>query len=211
LPTTMMRVNSSTLAAPGPACRAPNYRLSEMLQPLRVSKMPLNAPPPRTTRFGSPLILSRVHWGRPELVCEVRFLTWTVRVELAEGHYDRYDYLPERRASMAKWGTYLDRVLAGKITEVGQRGRGDRPRGGARGRDGRSRSLRDGGVQRQRVRRRASQARLGGARACSAAAASAPRVTRRRLISARHSDHFDGRGATSLSHGNTVAPTDPVP
>jgi ATP-dependent DNA ligase len=52
-------------------------RLSEMLQPLRVSKMPLNAPPPRTTRFGSPLILSRVHWVRPELVCEVRFLTWT--------------------------------------------------------------------------------------------------------------------------------------
>ena len=28
-------------------------------------------------RFGSPLILSRVHWVRPELVAEVKFLAWT--------------------------------------------------------------------------------------------------------------------------------------
>ena len=28
-------------------------------------------------RFGSPLRLSRVHWVRPELVAEVKFLTWT--------------------------------------------------------------------------------------------------------------------------------------
>jgi bifunctional non-homologous end joining protein LigD len=34
-------------------------------------------PPPRSTRFGSPLVLSRVHWVRPELVAEVKFLTWT--------------------------------------------------------------------------------------------------------------------------------------
>jgi ATP-dependent DNA ligase len=27
--------------------------------------------------FGSSLILSRVHWVRPELVAEVKFLTWT--------------------------------------------------------------------------------------------------------------------------------------
>ena len=39
--------------------------------------MPLDTPPPRTNRFGSPLILSRVHWVRPELVAEVKFLTWT--------------------------------------------------------------------------------------------------------------------------------------
>ncbi|HTW53534.1 MAG TPA: hypothetical protein VME45_16705, partial [Stellaceae bacterium] len=31
----------------------------------------------RKTRFGSPLELSRVHWLRPELVCEVTYLTWT--------------------------------------------------------------------------------------------------------------------------------------
>jgi ATP-dependent DNA ligase len=39
--------------------------------------MPLEAPPPRTGRFGSTLVLSRVHWVRPELVGEVKFLTWT--------------------------------------------------------------------------------------------------------------------------------------
>ena len=43
----------------------------------RFRKMPLDVPPPRSTRFGSPLVLSRVHWVRPELVAEVKFLTWT--------------------------------------------------------------------------------------------------------------------------------------
>jgi ATP-dependent DNA ligase len=32
---------------------------------------------PLTSRFGSPLVLGRVHWVRPELVAEVRYLTWT--------------------------------------------------------------------------------------------------------------------------------------
>ena len=39
--------------------------------------MPLDQPPPRETRFGSPLELSRVHWVRPEVVVEVTYLTWT--------------------------------------------------------------------------------------------------------------------------------------
>ena len=39
--------------------------------------MPLDVPPPRTSRFGSPLVLSRVHWVRPELVVEVKYLSWT--------------------------------------------------------------------------------------------------------------------------------------
>jgi DNA ligase D-like protein (predicted ligase) len=52
-------------------------RLWRRLQPLAVSEMPLDAPPPRGTRFGSPLVLSRVHWVRPELVAEVKYLTWT--------------------------------------------------------------------------------------------------------------------------------------
>jgi hypothetical protein len=33
--------------------------------------------PPRDNRFGSPLVLSRVRWARPEFVAEVKFLTWT--------------------------------------------------------------------------------------------------------------------------------------
>jgi ATP-dependent DNA ligase len=47
------------------------------LQPLATAEMPLTVPPPRSSRFGSPLVLSRVHWVRPELVAEVKYLTWT--------------------------------------------------------------------------------------------------------------------------------------
>jgi len=39
--------------------------------------MPLAVPPSRDSRFGSPLVLSRVHWVGPELVAEVKYLTWT--------------------------------------------------------------------------------------------------------------------------------------
>jgi ATP-dependent DNA ligase len=42
-------------------------RLWRRLQPLAIEKMPLDVPPPRGSRFGSPLRLSRVHWVRPEL------------------------------------------------------------------------------------------------------------------------------------------------
>lgn len=52
-------------------------RLWRRLQPLAIDRMPLDVPPPRSTRFGSPLVLSRVHWVRPELAIEVKFLTWT--------------------------------------------------------------------------------------------------------------------------------------
>ena len=52
-------------------------RLWHRLQPLATDRMPLEVPPPRTSRFGSPLVLSRVHWVRPELIAEVKFLTWT--------------------------------------------------------------------------------------------------------------------------------------
>jgi DNA ligase D-like protein (predicted ligase) len=52
-------------------------RLWRRLQSLAVDKMPLDVAPPRSTRFGSPLVLSRVHWVRPELVVEVKYLTWT--------------------------------------------------------------------------------------------------------------------------------------
>jgi bifunctional non-homologous end joining protein LigD len=52
-------------------------RLWRLLQPLATPAMPLEVPPPRGTRFGSPLVLSRVRWVRPELVAEVKFLAWT--------------------------------------------------------------------------------------------------------------------------------------
>jgi ATP-dependent DNA ligase len=39
-------------------------RLWCRLQPLASPKMPLDVPPPRDSRFGSQLVLSRVHWVR---------------------------------------------------------------------------------------------------------------------------------------------------
>jgi ATP-dependent DNA ligase len=52
-------------------------RLWRWVQLLAVSQMPFDVPPPRDSRFGSPLVLSRIHWVRPELVVEVKYLTWT--------------------------------------------------------------------------------------------------------------------------------------
>jgi bifunctional non-homologous end joining protein LigD len=52
-------------------------RLAGVLAPLQMPMMPLAEPPPRDSRFGSPLKLSRVHWVRPEVVVEVTYLTWT--------------------------------------------------------------------------------------------------------------------------------------
>jgi bifunctional non-homologous end joining protein LigD len=51
--------------------------LMERLKPLAMDRMPLAAPPPRETRFGSRPELSRVHWVKPKLVVEVTFSTWT--------------------------------------------------------------------------------------------------------------------------------------
>jgi bifunctional non-homologous end joining protein LigD len=52
-------------------------RLAQRLKPLETRTMPLDEPPPRETRFGSPLELSRVHWVKPKLVVEVTYLSWT--------------------------------------------------------------------------------------------------------------------------------------
>ena len=51
--------------------------LRRRLEPLARASSPLSAPPPRKTRFGSPLVLSRVHWVEPQLVAEITYLTWT--------------------------------------------------------------------------------------------------------------------------------------
>jgi bifunctional non-homologous end joining protein LigD len=51
--------------------------LRRRLDPLARTGSPLSAPPPRKTRFGSPLVLSRVHWVAPQLVAEITYLTWT--------------------------------------------------------------------------------------------------------------------------------------
>ena len=51
--------------------------LRRRLDPLARKTSPLSAPPPRSTRFGSPLVLSRIHWVEPKLVAEITYLTWT--------------------------------------------------------------------------------------------------------------------------------------
>jgi hypothetical protein len=51
--------------------------LRRRLDPLARKISPLSVLPPRTTRFGSPLVLSRVHWVEPKLVAEITYLTWT--------------------------------------------------------------------------------------------------------------------------------------
>jgi ATP-dependent DNA ligase len=51
--------------------------LRRRLDPLARKAPPLNVLPPRKTRFGSPLVLSRVHWVEPKLVAEITYLTWT--------------------------------------------------------------------------------------------------------------------------------------
>ena len=50
--------------------------LHTRLAPLAVKASPLAVPPPRETRFGDRLALSRVHWVRPILVAEITYLTW---------------------------------------------------------------------------------------------------------------------------------------
>src|SRR5215831_4184296 len=71
-------------------------RLWQRLQPLVVEKMPLAEPPPRGTRFGSPLVLSRVHWVRPEMVVEVSYVEWT-----PDGLLRHVVYLGEREDKFA--------------------------------------------------------------------------------------------------------------
>ena len=59
-------------------------------------EMPLAIPPPRGTRFGSPLVLSRVHWVRPEMVVEVSYAEWT-----PDGLLRHVVYLGERQDKLA--------------------------------------------------------------------------------------------------------------
>jgi len=57
--------------------------LRRRLNPLARANPPLSTPRPRKTRFGSPLVLSRVHWVEPRLVAEITYLTWTADEALA--------------------------------------------------------------------------------------------------------------------------------
>ena len=105
-------------------------RLHQRLEPLTTVKMPLSSPPPRRSRFGGPLALSKVHWVRPELVAEITYLGWTdepllrhtvfvglredkpareVRREVANGPWSR---LPSRRSMRRDFRAEISSNLA---------------------------------------------------------------------------------------------------
>jgi ATP-dependent DNA ligase len=74
-------------------CRSPSW---SGYGPFVIDKMPLATPPPRGTRFGSPLVLSHVHWVRPEMVVEVSYVEWT-----PDGLLRHVVYLGEREDKVA--------------------------------------------------------------------------------------------------------------
>jgi hypothetical protein len=78
--------------------------LRRRLDPLARKTSPLSVPPPRSTRFGSPLVLSRVHWLEPKLVAEITYLTWTADNLLRHTVYVglREDNQPSRCGASSK-------------------------------------------------------------------------------------------------------------
>jgi ATP dependent DNA ligase-like protein len=87
-------------------------RLARVLRPLEVQRMPLDKPPPRETRFGSPLELSRVHWVRPEVVVEVTYLTGT-----EGGLCGRSRVKASERTSRRGKVSGLSRILLGSVDD----------------------------------------------------------------------------------------------
>jgi ATP-dependent DNA ligase len=83
------------------------------LQPLATDKMPLEVPPPRSSRFGSPLVLSRVHWVRPELVAKVKFLTSTEEDLLRQVVYE--GLREDKPARSAPPGTAINNSAAALV------------------------------------------------------------------------------------------------
>jgi hypothetical protein len=71
-------------------------RVLRRLRPLAIDGVPLSAPPPRNSRFGSPLVLSRIHRVRPKMVVEVSYAEWT-----PDGLFRHPVYLGERQDKLA--------------------------------------------------------------------------------------------------------------
>jgi ATP-dependent DNA ligase len=69
------RCSQTSRAFSSTAMRSADLR--RRLDPLARKSSPLSVPRSRKTRFGSPLVLSRVHWVEPLLVAEITYLTGT--------------------------------------------------------------------------------------------------------------------------------------
>jgi hypothetical protein len=73
---TVIRAGSGHILAAPPSNFTGTATVRRLVDLARTTS-PLSVWPPRSTRFGSPLVLSRVHWVEPKLVAEVTYLTWT--------------------------------------------------------------------------------------------------------------------------------------
>ena len=82
--------------------------LRRRLEPFVRTGSPLSAPPPRKTRFGSPLVLSQIHWVEPQ-----------------SGRRDHLSHL-DRRPAPATNG--LRRAPIRQAADAGAEGSGARPR-----------------------------------------------------------------------------------
>jgi hypothetical protein len=83
-------------------------RLAGVLAPLQVPKMPLADPPPRDSRFGSPLKLSRVHWVRPEVVPGSSCFQTTIHLDVRSTFRHRWP-ANERIRSDCSDGTCIEK------------------------------------------------------------------------------------------------------
>lgn len=71
-------------------------RVWQRLRPLAIDKMRLSVLPPRNSRFGSPRVLSKIQWVRPEMIVEVSYVEWT-----PDGLLRHVVYLGEREDKSA--------------------------------------------------------------------------------------------------------------
>jgi len=85
--------------------------------------MPLDKAPPRSNRFGSPLVLSPVHWVRPEMVVEVKYLIWTadnlLRQVVCEGAREGKD--PASRAERGDSAIFIISPNQGEMSYIASR------------------------------------------------------------------------------------------
>ena len=66
------------------------------------------AAPPHESQFGSPLLLSKVHWVKSELVAEVTYLTWTEDNLLRQVSYQGSERTSRRERSCGLFPIRLD-------------------------------------------------------------------------------------------------------
>jgi ATP-dependent DNA ligase len=72
-----MTASSSTPGVWALGCPSRSHRSAAATGPDGSQDIALSVPPSRKTLFGSPLVLSQVHWVEPKLVAEITYLTWT--------------------------------------------------------------------------------------------------------------------------------------